>query len=137
MALDRAAAETAIRDGVAKPLGWRRCARLGASTTSSARTSRAPSASTPANAGFDYRSGSMVAFGGSGPLHAMAIARKLKIPRVVFPVGAGVNVGARAADQPAGVRAGSLAAASTSPTSMPADFAASFEALESEPNPTC
>src|SRR5882757_9913035 len=40
--------------------------------------------------GFDYRSGSMVAFGGSGPLHALSIARKLKIPRVVFPVGAGV-----------------------------------------------
>jgi N-methylhydantoinase A len=32
----------------------------------------------------------MVAFGGSGPVHAMAIARKLKIPRVIFPVGAGV-----------------------------------------------
>ena len=32
----------------------------------------------------------MVAFGGSGPLHALAVARKLKIPRVVFPVAAGV-----------------------------------------------
>ena len=40
--------------------------------------------------GFDYRSGSMVGFGGSGPLHALSIARKLKIPRVIFPVGAGV-----------------------------------------------
>ena len=40
--------------------------------------------------GFDYRSGSMVGFGGSGPLHAISIARKLKIPRVIFPVGAGV-----------------------------------------------
>src|SRR5262249_40159964 len=40
--------------------------------------------------GFDYRSGSMIAFGGSGPLHALGIARKLKIPRVVFPLGAGV-----------------------------------------------
>src|SRR5262249_14699787 len=40
--------------------------------------------------GFDYRAGSMVAFGGSGPLHALAIARKLKIPRVIFPVAAGV-----------------------------------------------
>ena len=29
-------------------------------------------------------------FGGSGPLHALSIARKLKIPRVIFPVGAGV-----------------------------------------------
>ena len=40
--------------------------------------------------GFDYRSSSMVAFGGSGPVHALAIARKLRIPRVVFPIGAGV-----------------------------------------------
>ena len=32
----------------------------------------------------------MVAFGGSGPVHALAIARKLRIPRVVFPIGAGV-----------------------------------------------
>jgi N-methylhydantoinase A len=32
----------------------------------------------------------MVAFGGSGPVHALAIAAKLKIPRVVFPIGAGV-----------------------------------------------
>ena len=40
--------------------------------------------------GFDYRGSSMVAFGGSGPVHALAIARKLRIPRVVMPVGAGV-----------------------------------------------
>ena len=40
--------------------------------------------------GFDYRSCTMIAFGGAGPLHALRIARKLKIPRVVFPVGAGV-----------------------------------------------
>ena len=32
----------------------------------------------------------MVAFGGSGPVHALAIARKLRIPRVIFPIGAGV-----------------------------------------------
>ena len=40
--------------------------------------------------GFDYRACSMIAYGGSGPVHALAIARKLKIPRVVFPVAAGV-----------------------------------------------
>jgi N-methylhydantoinase A len=40
--------------------------------------------------GFDYRACSMIAFGGCGPIHALRIARKLKIPRVVFPVGAGV-----------------------------------------------
>ena len=40
--------------------------------------------------GFDYRRSSMVAFGGSDPVHALAIARKLRIPRVIFPIGAGV-----------------------------------------------
>ena len=38
--------------------------------------------------GFDYRRSSMVAFGGSGPVHALAIARKLRIPRASsFPLG--------------------------------------------------
>ena len=43
-----------------------------------------------AERGFDYRNATMVAFGGSGPLHAMGVAEKLKIPRVVFPIVAGV-----------------------------------------------
>ena len=40
--------------------------------------------------GFDYRNCSMTAFGGGGPIHGLAIARKLRIPRVIYPVGAGV-----------------------------------------------
>ena len=40
--------------------------------------------------GFDYRHCAMIAFGGSGPAHAIRVARKLRIPKVVFPVGAGV-----------------------------------------------
>ena len=40
--------------------------------------------------GFDYRSAPLVAFGGSGPMHALRIARKLRIGRVVFPAAAGV-----------------------------------------------
>lgn len=43
-----------------------------------------------AERGFDYRACSMIAFGGSGPIHALRIARKLHIPRVIFPAGAGV-----------------------------------------------
>ena len=43
-----------------------------------------------ARRGFDYRSCAMIAFGGSGPIHALRIARKLRIPRVIFPAGAGV-----------------------------------------------
>jgi len=40
--------------------------------------------------GFDYRNCTMIAFGGSGPAHALRVARKLRIPRVVFPPASGV-----------------------------------------------
>lgn len=40
--------------------------------------------------GVDYRRCAMVAFGGSGPLHAARVARKLKIPKLICPWGAGV-----------------------------------------------
>ena len=40
--------------------------------------------------GFDYRRSGMVASGGGGPIHAARIARKLKVPQVIFPAGAGV-----------------------------------------------
>lgn len=39
---------------------------------------------------FDCRRATIVAFGGGGPIHATGVARKLKAPRVVLPVGAGV-----------------------------------------------
>lgn len=40
--------------------------------------------------GFDYRRSGMAAFGGGGPLHAARIARKLGVPKIIFPAGAGV-----------------------------------------------
>jgi N-methylhydantoinase A len=40
--------------------------------------------------GFDYRRSAMIAFGGSGPAHALRVARKLRVPTVIFPLGAGV-----------------------------------------------
>jgi N-methylhydantoinase A len=43
-----------------------------------------------AERGVDYRRCTMIAFGGSGPAHAIRIARKLRIPRVVLARGAGV-----------------------------------------------
>jgi N-methylhydantoinase A len=90
MALDRPAAENAIQAGVAKPLGLDVLrAAWGIHDIVSEDVARAFRIHA-SERGFDYRSGSMVAFGGSGPLHALSIARKLKIPRVVFPVGAGV-----------------------------------------------
>jgi len=90
MALDRPKAEAAIRDGVAKALKLETLrAAWGIHDIVCEDVARAFRIHA-SERGFDYRSGSMVAFGGSGPLHALSIARKLKIPRVVFPVGAGV-----------------------------------------------
>jgi N-methylhydantoinase A len=90
MQLDRDAAEAVIRNGVAGPLKLETLrAAWGIHDIVSEDVARAFRIHA-SERGFDYRSGSMVAFGGSGPLHALAIARKLKIPRVIFPVGAGV-----------------------------------------------
>jgi N-methylhydantoinase A len=41
--------------------------------------------------GADVASRTLVAFGGAGPLHAAALADKLKIDRIVVPAGAGVG----------------------------------------------
>lgn len=41
--------------------------------------------------GVDPRSLPMVAFGGAGPVHAYGIARKLRISRIICPLGAGVT----------------------------------------------
>ena len=90
--------------------GSRRCARPGASTTSSARTWRAPSASTPASAASTTARAAWWRSAAPGRCTRSRIARKLRIPRVVFPVGCRRHVGARAADQPARLRDGALAA---------------------------
>ncbi|MBT6276688.1 MAG: hydantoinase/oxoprolinase family protein, partial [Chromatiales bacterium] len=44
-----------------------------------------------AEKGRDPRRYSMIAFGGAGPVHAYGLARKLKIGRVIVPLGAGVT----------------------------------------------
>ncbi len=90
MDLDVSAAEAAISDGIAQQLGVDTMrAAYGIHDIVSEDIARAFRIHASERA-FDYRSASMVAFGGSGPLHAMSVARKLKIPRVVFPVAAGV-----------------------------------------------
>jgi N-methylhydantoinase A len=43
-----------------------------------------------AELGIDYRRFPIVCTGGSAPIHAVGVARKLRAPRVVFPLGAGV-----------------------------------------------
>ena len=90
MRLDKAAAEAAIAKHIGEPLKLSTMrAAWGIHDIISEDVARAFRIHATER-GFDYRSGSMVGFGGSGPLHALAIARKLKIPRVIFPVGAGV-----------------------------------------------
>ncbi|MBS0243147.1 MAG: hypothetical protein JSS20_13295, partial [Proteobacteria bacterium] len=90
MQLDLAASEQAIAEGIAKPLGVETLrAAFGIHDIISEDVARAFRIHATERA-FDYRQSSMVAFGGSGPLHALRIARKLKIPSVIFPVAAGV-----------------------------------------------
>ena len=90
MRLDADAARAAIEEHVAKPAGLDPIrAAWGVHEIANEDVARAFRIHA-SERGFDYRRSSMVAFGGSGPVHALAIARKLRIPRVVFPIGAGV-----------------------------------------------
>ncbi|MBM3489317.1 MAG: hydantoinase/oxoprolinase family protein [Alphaproteobacteria bacterium] len=90
MKLDRAAAETALELGLAKALGVDVTrAAWGIHEVINEDVARAFRVHA-SEKGFDYRGCSMIAFGGSGPMHALRIARKLRIPRVVLPTGAGV-----------------------------------------------
>ena len=43
-----------------------------------------------AEKGRDPRAYTLMAFGGAGPVHAYALAKRLKVPRIIVPVGAGV-----------------------------------------------
>ena len=90
MRLDADAARAAIEEHVARPAGLDpNRAAWGVHEIANEDVARAFRIHA-SERGFDYRRSSMVAFGGSGPVHALAIARKLRIPRVIFPIGAGV-----------------------------------------------
>jgi N-methylhydantoinase A len=85
MRLDRAAAERAISQKVAGPL------RLGVTEAACGIVRIADAAMSLAvravsiNKGVDPRQCAVIAFGGAGPLHAVAIAREIFIPKVVVP----------------------------------------------------
>ncbi len=84
MRLDRAAADGALR-GVGARLGLAtRAAALGVATIVDNAMSLAVRA-VSVNRGIDPRDAVMIAFGGAGPLHAVAIAREIAIPQVVIP----------------------------------------------------
>jgi N-methylhydantoinase A len=90
MTLDRGAAEKAISETVAGPLGVDLArAAWGIHDIINEDVARAFRVHA-SERGVDHRNCSMIAYGGSGPLHAVRIARKLRIPRVVCPSAAGV-----------------------------------------------
>ena len=90
MKLDRAASERAIMENIGKPLGLDlTSAAWGIHEIANENCARAFRVHA-SERGIDYRNCSMVAFGGCGPIHGVRVAKKLKIPRVIFPLGAGV-----------------------------------------------
>ncbi|HEX2892315.1 hydantoinase/oxoprolinase family protein [Vineibacter terrae] len=90
MRLDFEAAGTAMRQRVAEPLGVSLMrAAWGVHQTVNENMAQAFRLHA-SERGYDYRNFTMTAFGGCGPIHAARIARILHIPRVIFPVGAGV-----------------------------------------------
>jgi N-methylhydantoinase A len=85
MHLDRGLAAAAIQKKIAEPLGLDVVeAALGVARIADAAMSLAVRA-VSVNRGIDPRDAVMIAFGGAGPLHAIAIAKEIYIPTVVIP----------------------------------------------------
>lgn len=85
MPLDVEAAKRALDEKVGRPLGLSTMeAALGVATISDNNMSLSVRA-VSVNKGVDPRETAMIAFGGAGPLHAIAIAREIFIPKVVIP----------------------------------------------------
>jgi N-methylhydantoinase A len=85
MRLDRAGAEVALRGKLGDRLGLDAvtCAH-GIATIADGAMSLAVRA-VSVNRGIDPRDTAVIAFGGAGPLHAVAIAREISIPKVIIP----------------------------------------------------
>lgn len=88
--LNLEAAEQAVDDKIAGPLGWstREAAQgiLDVANSNMERALRLVSV----QQGYDPRSFALLAYGGAGPLHAAQLAAEMSIPRVVVPPAAGV-----------------------------------------------
>ena len=91
MALDRGAAEEAIRQEVAEPLGLAlELAALGVSEIVDENMANAARVHA-IESGKDARGRTLVAFGGAAPLHAARMAEKLGLDHVLVPSYAGVG----------------------------------------------
>ena len=85
MPLDPILSEQAINDKVADPLGMNVIdAAFGVAKIADTAMSLSVRAVSVAR-GSDPRDCAMIAFGGAGPLHALAIARDISIPTVIIP----------------------------------------------------
>lgn len=90
MALDRDAARSAMEECLAQPLSVDLDrAAWGVHETINEDVARA-FRNHASERGFDYRQATMIAFGGSGPIHACRVARKLRLPQLLLPSAAGV-----------------------------------------------
>jgi N-methylhydantoinase A len=131
MALDTTAAERAINEQIAGPLALSPArAAWGIHEIVDEDVARAFRIHA-SERGFDYRGSSMLAFGGSGPVHAMGVARKLGIPRVIFPAAAGVMSALGLLASPLLFEVARTRQAFVADLDE-ADFAAAFAALEAE-----
>jgi len=91
MALDRAAAETAVSHEIATPLGLAlSLAAFGVSEIVDENMANAARVHA-IESGKDARGRTLIAFGGAAPLHAARIAEKLGLDRVLVPSNAGVG----------------------------------------------
>lgn len=85
MRLQPALSETTLKRRIADPLGLSvREAALGVVRIADSAMALAVRG-VSVNKGVDPRNASMIAFGGAGPLHALAIAKEIFIPTVVIP----------------------------------------------------
>ncbi len=90
LSLDAALAHKAIQERVADPLGLTlETAALGIIRVANANMVRAVR-SVSVQRGYDPRRFALVAFGGAGPMHAVAVARELGIRTVLVPPSPGV-----------------------------------------------
>ena len=91
MELDRDAAEKAIRDKVAEPLGLDAMDAAGAVLEVANANMADAVRLISIRKGYDPREFALVVFGGAGPLHGAALARELMIPTVIVPPNPGIT----------------------------------------------
>jgi N-methylhydantoinase A len=89
MRLDRTAAERAVREHVAEPLGLDITAAAWGIHRVVNENMAAAARIHGIERGRDLRAYPLFAFGGAGPVHCWQVARVLKVPRILLPFGAG------------------------------------------------